>query len=187
MNKRIVCLSLCILIALSLVSCGSSVPNEGYYSSSYDGDMMAPVKGDIAGGLNGIFDGFSSSKGDYAESVSDSVQWNDAETSSPSNSYDEVESDNASQDKEEKLVYTSTVDIQTKNMTKALDSIYDLIDRYGGIIQTKKLRDTDSIYYDDEYVAYYGTSRKSASSAYIFVRIPQEHYEEFLSGLNSND
>lgn len=73
-----------------------------------------------------------------------------------------------------KLIYTANVSIQTTKYDEEVQKIKDLVEEYGGYIQN-----TDTYnggYYDTEVY----------KNGYFSVRIPQEKYKEFLTGIDSN-
>lgn len=164
-------LSILLLVCFclgTLVGCGSSVSNDVYYGNSMD--MMASTSGSSSG-LSGIFNG-----GTKAES---------AVVSPSAPSYDmsdyEMETSGAGSVKEEKLVYSANVNIETKEIQKALEYLYAKISEYGGIIQDEN--SSNLSYVDTQNYSY---SYMGNASAYIFVRIPQENYDLFISGLSDN-
>ena len=83
----------------------------------------------------------------------------------------------ANQDKkqtEAKLIYTANVSIQTTRYDEEVQKIKDLVEEYDGYIQN-----TDTYnggYYDTEVY----------KNGYFSVRIPQEKYKDFLTGIDSN-
>ena len=81
----------------------------------------------------------------------------------------------------QKLVYTADVDIETKDMDNALDSIKSVIVKYNGIIEREDLSNMGQITYDSYY-----RSNKTAY-AYIYVRVPQENYDVFLDSLEDEE
>ena len=81
-----------------------------------------------------------------------------------------------SAESKEKLVYSATIGVETKDMEVALERIYAKINEYNGIIQDERQNNMGHITYDTY-------SYKQSASAYIFVRIPQEHYETFINGI----
>lgn len=149
---------------VSLVGCGASVSN------SYD--MSAPMA------ANGIsFDGFASKS-------AESAIYGEMEYVEEDSGYEEPKVEDT-QVAKEKLVYSSRVSMETKDMDAALSLVYDMIDKYGAIVQDENLYNMDSIYNDPEYIEY--SRYTPAASANIFVRVPQKNYDTFLEGLNNSD
>ena len=75
---------------------------------------------------------------------------------------------------EEKLVYTSRVSLETENFDEASKTLHDTISALGGIIVNENASNLNTI-------SYSGYRRLD-----ITVRIPQENYNTFLSGLSEN-
>ena len=71
---------------------------------------------------------------------------------------------------EEKLVYTSRVELETEDFDTANDSLHSVINSLGGIIVSENA---------------YNLSDVGYRSINLTVRIPQENYEAFLSGLST--
>lgn len=88
--------------------------------------------------------------------------------------------------KEEKLVYTSYTDIETKDIEKALEYIHSEIEKYNGILQSENLSNMDSVAKRDA-LAENSLYRGNAASAELYVRIPQKVYKEFIGNLNEDN
>ena len=76
--------------------------------------------------------------------------------------------------REEKLVYTSFVTLEAEDFDKASDGLHAAIKSLGGIIISENAHNLSKISY--------GGYR----SLEMTVRIPQEHYDAFLSGLSES-
>lgn len=76
--------------------------------------------------------------------------------------------------REEKLVYTSFVTLEAEEFDKASDGLHAAIQSLGGIIISENAHNLSKISY--------GGYR----SLEMTVRIPQEHYDTFLSGLSES-
>lgn len=72
---------------------------------------------------------------------------------------------------EQKLVYTSRVTLETEDFDAANQSLHSTISALGGIIVSENAHNLGNIGY---------------RSVAMTVRIPQEHYDAFLSGLSEN-
>ncbi len=72
---------------------------------------------------------------------------------------------------EQKLVYTSHVGLETEEFEAANDSLHKTIASLGGIIVSENASNLDSVGY---------------RALSMTVRIPQEHYDTFLTGLSEN-
>lgn len=167
-------------------SSSSSMNYAGGSSLDY-ADAMVSVKGDSYSG--GFMDSISNAVaglggGSKSESAMDYDYYApEAPMESPIVSEDEyLTTDNtAYENKTEKLVYSASLGIETKDMDVALEHIYSKINEYNGIIQDERQNNMGHVTYED-YYRYSGNA-----SAYIFVRIPQEHYNTFINSLEDEN
>lgn len=82
--------------------------------------------------------------------------------------------------KDEKLVYSANLALETKQLNSALEVIYKNIEDSNGIIQQEEQRNYGDTYYiRDGYI--------QQRSSYIFVRVPSENYDSFISKIKSAD
>lgn len=135
-------------------------------------DMMAPTKESVNYSPSWSLDAAGGSY-DASESYMESpvVSENDYLTTD----------NTAYQSQTEKLVYSADIDVETKDIDFALDSIYAKIKEYGGIIQDENRRNMGNVVYDDYY------RHTSNASAYIYVRVPQENYDAFINSIEDKD
>ena len=175
--SKVLSFLLLFCLILSLVGCGSS------YNGTASVDRWESSKDEMS-----FNTGFSHSSLSSSSSLSSDSSYNTSYDygNGYNDLYSEPESANIYDVVEQKLVYTSSVDIQTKEMDSALSTIYSLIEQYGGIIQSKRLNDVDSVYYDDYFSDSYYYNHRTGSSAYIFIRIPQKNYINFMSGISQD-
>ena len=191
--KHIVGFFAFVLIVGEFVSFGAGM-TSGIDSNSM-GDMQAdlykaysaPSFTDIvADSVSGAMDMMAPQK----ESVNYSPSWNldaaggsyEAPESPVVSENDYLTTDNtAYQSQTEKLVYSADIDVETKDIDFALDSIYAKIKEYGGIIQDENRRNMGNVVYDDYY------RHTSNASAYIYVRVPQENYDAFINSIEDKD
>lgn len=120
------------------------------------------------------FAGFTS-KTDYFDSVS---------PMEPSNSYESEigEFVPADDGKEEKLVYSSNIDLETKDIQKTIDDVHAKIKAVDGIIQNESMKNLNSIAREEDWY-----NRYNNAYGYIYVRIPQAKLNEFMDGLGSSE
>ena len=78
----------------------------------------------------------------------------------------------------EKLVYTCRMELETLEYSETMQSVRALISRYEGIVASESTTDSARNWY---YESYRKTSGTMTSE--LVIRIPSEHYEEFLSGM----
>lgn len=141
-------------------------------------ESMGSLKADIySDSVSSIFDGFTT------ESATDSSMGVYYEPESPSENQvvserDYLATDNTAYESQtEKLIYSADIGIETKDIDVALERIYEKIKEYNGIIQDERQNNMGNVVYEDYY-------RYSANaSAYIYVRIPQEHYDDFINSI----
>lgn len=80
----------------------------------------------------------------------------------------------ATEAQEQKLVYTSRVRLETEDFVTANKSLHDTISSLGGIIVSENAYNLS------------GVNHSGMRSLDMTVRIPQENYNTFLSGLSEN-
>ncbi len=81
--------------------------------------------------------------------------------------------------KEEKLVYTCDLTIETTSYQKTMEEIEKQIKDFSGIIESENEYDNDSGWYIDGHTKTYGTMECT-----IVVRIPSKDYQAFLKALD---
>ena len=147
--KKLAILAAALLLCTSLVSCGAAA---GKNASSYRDAME---------------DNF------YAETTAAGYDIGYLEPSAAGDSYKSEESsgDTAGTIREEKLVYTANVTLESEDFDTASDALHQKIASRGGIIISENA---------------YNLNGKSYGSRTMnmTVRIPQESYETFLTGLS---
>jgi len=69
-----------------------------------------------------------------------------------------------------KIIETAEIDLETKNYTKAIDSILSTVKIKGGYIQSSKS---------------YGSADDNSRGAYYVIRMPKNYFDEFLSNVGN--
>ena len=147
--KKLAILAAAILLCTSLVSCGAAAgKNESYR----DSDLY------------------------YAETTAANYDIGYLEPSASADSYKSENTDSAGMPsanpvREEKLVYTASVTLESEDFEAASDALHQKIASLGGIIVSENA-------YNLNKKGYGGRSMD------MTVRIPQENYETFLAGLS---
>ena len=147
--KKLAVLAAAILLCTSLVSCGAAAgKNESYR----DSDLY------------------------YAETTAAGYDIGYLEPSASADSYKSENTDSAGMPsanpvREEKLVYTASVTLESEDFEAASDALHQKIASLGGIIVSENA-------YNLNKKGYGGRSMD------MTVRIPQENYETFLAGLS---
>lgn len=80
-----------------------------------------------------------------------------------------------------KLIYTCDLTVQTTEFDQTVNVIHDLIDKFGGFIASEIRNDSDTGWYRSGYV-----KTNASLSEELTIRIPAEHYHEFLDALDGN-
>lgn len=147
--KKLAVLAAAILLCASLASCGAAAgKNESYR----DSDLY------------------------YAETTAANYDIGYLEPSASADSYKSENTDSAGMPsanpvREEKLVYTASVTLESEDFEAASDALHQKIASLGGIIVSENA-------YNLNKKGYGGRSMD------MTVRIPQENYETFLAGLS---
>ena len=146
--KKLAILAAALLLCASLASCGAAAgKNESYRDSS---DLY------------------------YAETTAAGYDIGYLEPSAAGDSYKSESSDGSDGKdtiREEKLVYTANVTLESEDFDTASDALHQKIASLGGIIVSENA-------YNLNKKGYGGRSMD------MTVRIPQENYETFLAGLS---
>lgn len=148
--KKLAILAAALLLCVSLASCGAAAgKNESYRDSS---DLY------------------------YAETTAAGYDIGYLEPSASADSYKSENTDSAGMPsanpvREEKLVYTASVTLESEDFEAASDALHQKIASLGGIIVSENA-------YNLNKKGYGGRSMD------MTVRIPQENYETFLAGLS---
>ena len=148
--KKLAILAAAILLCASLVSCGAAAgKNESYRDSS---DLY------------------------YAETTAANYDIGYLEPSASADSYKSENTDSADMPsanpvREEKLVYTASVTLESEDFEAASDALHQKIASLGGIIISENAYNLNGKSYGNR-------------SMNMTVRIPQESYETFLTGLS---
>lgn len=148
--KKLAILAAALLLCASLASCGAAAgKNESYRDSS---DLY------------------------YAETTAAGYDIGYLEPSASGDSYESENTDSAGMPsanpvREEKLVYTASVTLESEDFEAASDALHQKIASLGGIIVSENA-------YNLNKKGYGGRSMD------MTVRIPQENYETFLAGLS---
>lgn len=147
--KKLAILAAALLLCASLASCGAAAgKNESYR----DSDLY------------------------YAETTAAGYDIGYLEPSASADSYESENTDSAGMPsanpvREEKLVYTASVTLESEDFEAASDALHQKIASLGGIIVSENA-------YNLNKKGYGGRSMD------MTVRIPQENYETFLAGLS---
>ena len=147
--KKLAILAAALLLCASLASCGAAAgKNESYR----DSDLY------------------------YAETTATGYDIGYLEPSASADSYKSENTDSAGMPsanpvREEKLVYTASVTLESEDFEAASDALHQKIASLGGIIVSENA-------YNLNKKGYGGRSMD------MTVRIPQENYETFLAGLS---
>lgn len=170
---------------------GGSSSNGAYISDSATSFAGASASKNL--GFGGFLDSVTSNS-----FTSSAVMQESAMAPSYNNSYDydtgfegivpsEVESGGGSASNpmgsSAKLTYSADLDMETKDMNKALEDIKHIITDMGGFVENERVQgNVNQDYYTDGYYNSWGSSR---GNAYLYVRIPTNNYENFITALQT--
>jgi len=186
MNKKITVLIITIIMSLSLTACGNgmSYSDNGFVSASSTSESSKSYTDSMSGiATNGISmsDSGSGNYNDYAD-IETETGIEMTTTSEKDNDNSNVDSNNnvnsSNELYEEKLVYHSNVEIETKDYDNAYKSLKDLISKYNGIIESEQFYNNNGSYlYDYGYNSYSGNQVQRELD--LLVRIPTENFDAF--------
>lgn len=149
--KKLATLAAALLLCTSLVSCGAAAGKNASYRDAMEDNF-------------------------YAETTAAGYDIGYLEPSASADSYKSENSGSAGMPsanpvREEKLVYTASVTLESEDFEAASDALHQKIASLGGIIVSENA-------YNLNKKGYGGRSMD------MTVRIPQENYETFLAGLS---
>ena len=156
MRRKMFMLLLIAAMSLELIACGG-VEDASYEESSY------------------ITDSYDSSGFDYSDSyMVDGFELNDSYDENVKSEDTDVsgseDTDSSEYTTERKIVYTSSLDIETKNFDQDVESIRDLVSANDGFM---------------EYTSVYGSEEDYGRTADFNVRIPVDNYNSFMDSVGS--
>ena len=148
--KKLAILAAALLLCASLASCGAVAGKDESYRDSSD-----------------LY---------YAETTTAGYDIGYLEPSAPADSYKGENTDSAGMPsanpvREDKLVYTASVTLESEDFEAASDALHQKIASLGGIIVSENAHNLNNKGY-------------GGRSMNMTVRIPQENYETFLAGLS---
>ena len=182
MKRRILMTAAAAMLAVSLLlgGCGSRKAD----SPAYDGYEESYEDGGAGNGANynnteAAYD--EASEEDYDVAAEEAYAADEAagaeEKSASKSGKEEGQTDPG---QEQKLVYTCNLTIETLEFQETSDAVRKSITKYDGIIENENTSDSDRYWYRD------GNRQQAAKETYMTIRIPSEHYEEFLTDLEGS-
>lgn len=161
-------------------ACAESAVNASYEDEAYSYDMAATECAEEVWDA----DDYSTNSISGAASAASAAGYKSDDMSAESTSDVVSTSSSSSTDilAEDKLVYTADLTIETLDFDQTYSHLNDLIRSYGGRIESEN--------YDAQYRSYtsndrYRSGYHTTRIDYITIRIPSEHYNEFMSADSS--
>ena len=161
-------LTLALVLMLSTTACGSSAD----YETGGVATPMAPSFNAAVDSLAGSY--FESSK---SESVREDVYYPEE---APAQGSGNTDSDTASYLESQKLIYSCSMDIESKEFEKAQADIKSLVKQYDGFVAYDSVTDNAHNWYYSSYDKTHGTLRENMT-----VRVPTKNYNNFVNGLSA--
>ena len=180
MKRRILMTAAAAMLAVSLLlgGCGSRKAD----SPAYDGYEESYEDGGAGNGANynnteAAYD--EASEEDYDVAAEEAYAADEAAGAEEKSATESRKEDGQSTDpgQEQKLVYTCNLTIETLEFQETSDAVRKSIAKYDGIIENENTSDSDRYWYRD------GNRQQATKETYMTIRIPSEHYEEFLTDL----
>ncbi len=153
--KRTLALVLTLLMLLGLCACGAGAKYESAATDSAPAEpMAAPAEMEVAEESYAF--GLAVSGSNSAGSAGTGAAETPAQAADPG----------------DKIIYSCNAEIETRAFDETLASLRELIDRYGGFLESSSVRGND----------YYGSGSRSADYT---IRIPREHFEAVTESLST--
>lgn len=156
MKKTAAALLVLLLIAVSMCACSSATAKEAArdsYKTESSSAAYAPTEA--------VDDGYWSDYGDYEKAESSGSNYHGANY---------LESDF----KDYKIIYTASMQMQTRDFDGTLNKIYELLSRYGGYVASSSIDGTPPEQYGD-----------SGRYAQLRIRVRAENLDAFLDETGS--
>lgn len=145
MKKKALATLLALLLIIGLCACGASTPQM-----SEDNVGAAPEE----------YEKYEPGEAEYS-GIADSDSMSERPTAE----------DGSGAPTGDKIIYSAYAEIETRDFETSVQRVYDLIDRYGGFLESSSITGND--YYDT----------RSSRSASFTIRIPSDHFEELTGSL----
>lgn len=161
-----------LVVTILLAGCGSTSMNS---SDPQDGgrDYEQNKQFSAEGAANGeVYDSYA----DNELAVED-----DGSGSQEAQGTTQAGKETKAETKEEKLVYTCDLTIETTGYKETMEEVEKQIKAHAGIIESQNESDNDSGWYMDGHTKTYGTMQCT-----IVVKIPSKNYQAFLKSLEGN-
>jgi hypothetical protein len=154
-------LTICLATALSLTSCGSSgASNSGEQGVAYDGGAQKSQDALSAGEDEYGYDADEMAVEDVA---------NGGAGNASSTNFTSTENTPAGKDKNQKLIYSSDVSVDTTDYKKSVAALRELMTVCEAFAE-----------YENEYVY----SGEDLHSLQVTLRVPVTHYDELMAGMD---
>lgn len=177
MRRKMFMVLLIAAMSLELIACGgvedasyeeSAYTTDSYDSSGFDYSDSYMVDGFELNDSYGVEEVASTEElaenSDASDSADENVKSEDTDASGSENT------DSSEYTTERKIVYTSSLDIETKNFDQDVESIRDLVSANDGFM---------------EYTSVYGSEEDYGRTADFNVRIPVDNYNSFMDSVGS--
>ena len=160
MKKKILAISIIVILAFSIFSGCSSSSLDQNSSKSTVSSMESKSDYDSSE----IDTAYNENTGESGFSSSDIVKDITSNTSSNSSLA-------------EKVIYTATVDVETRAFEDSIEKIYSMLGSYDVFIQNSYITGTN---YNSQYYGY-----NSYRNAQFTIRVPKGNYEKMLDSMSS--
>lgn len=165
-QKKLICMMLAVLL-LALSACGAS--------SSAAADTM-PVEEAMEPMDNGAYtEDAAVYDGEYAEeTAAEAAAGTDtAANTDPSGMIQSEGTANLA----DKIIYTASADLETTDLDKSVDTLYQLVDQYGAFLESSTVTGNNLL----DIAAGYTDGRM----ANFTLRVPKEHYSDLTAALDT--
>lgn len=161
-QKKLICMMLAVLL-LALSACGAS--SSAAADTMPVEEAMEAVDNDDYTGEAAMYDG------EYAEEM---AAGNDtAANTDPSGMIQSEGTANLA----DKIIYTASADLETTDLDKSVDTLYQLVDQYGAFLESSTVTGNNLL----DIAAGYTDGRM----ANFTLRVPKEHYSDLTAALDT--
>lgn len=169
-QKKLICAMLAALL-LALSACGASASNSAAAdtAAAEQATAMEPMDNGAYTEDAAVYDG------EYAEetAVEAAAGTDTAANTDPSGMIQSEGTTNLA----DKIIYTASADLETTDLDKSMDTLYQLVDQYGAFLESSSVTGNNLL----DIAAGYTDGRM----ANFTLRVPKEHYSDLTAALDT--
>ena len=170
-QKKLICAMLAALL-LAFSACGASASNSAAADTAAAEPAMAMEPMD-----NGAYtEDAAVYDGEYAEETAAEAPAAGTDTAANTDPSGMIQSEGTA-NLADKIIYTASADLETTDLDKSMDTLYQLVDQYGAFLESSSVTGNNLL----DIAAGYTDGRM----ANFTLRVPKEHYSDLTAALDT--